>query len=370
MTTTAIAPPEFVRIDPAAIEADFVRYYEQRSGKTLYPGQVERLYTDQLAYAHTLALTAIQATAENMLVRFSNGGILDYLGELVGTPRLPAAAAQTEITFTLDAPANVPVTIPAGTLITSPDARVTFATVEAITASATPVTVRAICTEPGLSGNGWLPGQINAVQSDLPITASNPITSTGGADPESDDRYRERIISAPEAFTNAGSYGAYRHHAMSAHQSIVDVTVYGPSEGEPPGHVALYPLVETGLPSDTILSTVHAAVNAERVRPLTDLVHVRSPEQIDYTITANLLFYANTDRADTMQRAQAALDAFLADRQRKLGIDLVPEQLSAVLHVPGVYQATVTSPGLHVLDAHQWGYCTAITLTDAGVVNG
>jgi len=342
MSLAPVSAPEFVRIDPAEMEAHLVKRYEQMTGKTLYPAQIERLYLNQIA----------------------------YLGELVGTPRLPAAAAHTEIEFTLNTPANAQVSVPAGTVIASTDARVAFATTEHIVVGATPAHVHALCTEPGVTGNGWLPGQITALQDNLPVTASNTVASSGGADTEEDDRYRQRIMSAPEAYTNAGSYGAYRHHAMSAHQSIVDVTVYGPAEGEPPGQVALYPLTDTGLPSDAILSTVLAAVSAERVRPLTDTVIVRSPEAAPYTITATLIFYATADRADAMTRARSALDDWLSARQRTLGLDLVPEQISAILHVPGVYQAQVTSPTLQVLDAHQWGRCTGVTLTDGGTAHG
>jgi len=370
MNTAPVAAPEFVRIDPAEIEADLVKRYERMTGKTLYPAQIERLYIHQIAYALALALTAIQSTAEKMLVRFSSGGVLDFLGELVGTPRLPAAAAQTDITFTLNEPTNAPVMVPIGTVIASTDARVNFVTDEVVNVGANPVTVTATCTEPGALGNGWLPDQINALQSNLPITASNITTSAGGADIETDERYKTRIMSAPEAYTNAGSYGAYRHHAMSAHQSIVDVAVYGPSEGEPPGRVALYPLTESGLPSDTLLAQVAATVSDERVRPLTDIVHVRSPEAVEYTITATLIFYLNADRVAAMQRAQSALDEWLAVRQHTLGLDLVPEQISAILHVPGVYQAQVISPAFQVLDAHQWGRCTGITLTDGGTAHG
>jgi len=362
--------PEFVKNDPQAIEAELISYFEAQTGKTLQPAQIERLYINVLAYARSLNLAAIQATAEKMLVRTSSGVFLDYLGELVGTPRLPAASAQTRITFTLNEPADPPVLVPVGTLVASADGRVSFATDEAVNVGANPVAVTATCTEPGEQGNGWLPGQIAALQSSLPITASNTTTSTGGADIETDERYKTRIMSAPEAYTNAGSYGAYRHHAMSAHQSIVDVAVYGPSEGEPPGQVALYPLTDTGLPSDAILATVLAAVSAERVRPLTDHVLVRAPEQVGYTIAAALTFYATADRADAMARAHTALDQWVSERQRTLGLDLVPEQISAVLHVPGVYRVQVTSPAFQVLAAHQWGHCTAITLTDAGTAHG
>jgi len=187
---------------------------------------------------------------------------------------------------------------------------------------------------------------------------------------EDDERYRQRIMSAPEAYTNAGSYGAYRHHAMTAHQSIVDVAVYGPAEGEPPGQIALYPLTETGLPSDTLLAQVAAAVSDEKVRPLTDTVLVRAPSVVNYTINASLTFYLSADRTDAMTRARAALDDWLDERQRLLGVDLVPEQISAVLHVSGVYRVQVASPVLRVLERHQWGRCTGVTLSDAGAVNG
>jgi len=372
----SLPAPEFVKNDPQAIEADLIRRFEIISKKTLHPAQIEQLYVNVLAYAYSLNLSAIQAACEKMLVRTSSGVFLDYLGDLVGTQRLVAAAAQTRIAFTRNppdpssAPNSAPVTVPAGTLVTSADGRVTFAIDAAIDIGVNPATVTATCTEPGEQGNGWLPGQINALQSGLPVTASNVSTSTGGADVETDDHYRARIMSAPEAYTNAGSYGAYRHHAMSAHQSIVDVAVYGPAEGEPPGQVALYPLTESGLPSETLLAQVSEAASGERVRPLTDTVIVRSPEVVDYAIAAALTFYTSADRTDAMARARDALDAWLDDRKRLLGVDLVPEQISAVLHVPGVYRVQVTSPALKVLERHQWGRCTGVTLTDAGAVNG
>jgi len=368
---STLPAPEFVRIDPAAIEAQLVKWYEDKSGKqTLYPGQIERLYIDVLAYAYSLNLAAIQAACEKMIVRTSSGVFLDYLGDLVGTPRLPAAAAQTRIQFTSSNPGGLAVVVPAGTLIASSDGRVNFATDEEVVAGTNPVLVTATCIAPGTAGNGWLPGQINAQQSGLPVTASNTTPSSGGADVETDDHYRQRIMSAPEAYTNAGSYGAYRHHAMSAHQSIVDVAVYGPAEGEPPGQVALYPLTDSGLPSETLLAQVSAAVSDERVRPLTDTVIVRSPEVVDYAITAALTFYTSAERVDAMTRARDALDTWLLERQHRLGVDLVPEQIAVVLHVPGVYRVQVASPALQELERHQWGRCTGVTLLDAGAVNG
>ncbi|MBA1271639.1 baseplate protein, partial [Pseudomonas carnis] len=52
--------PEFVKIDPAATEAEIIASYEKESGKSLYPAQIERLFLNQLAYSETRIKAAIQ----------------------------------------------------------------------------------------------------------------------------------------------------------------------------------------------------------------------------------------------------------------------------------------------------------------------
>jgi hypothetical protein len=39
--------PEFVKIDPAAIEAELIALYERDSGKSLFPAQIERLFINR-----------------------------------------------------------------------------------------------------------------------------------------------------------------------------------------------------------------------------------------------------------------------------------------------------------------------------------
>ncbi|NYT80870.1 baseplate J/gp47 family protein [Alcaligenaceae bacterium] len=365
-----LPPPEFVKIDPAQVEADLVARYEARTGKTLYPAQIERLMLDQIAYAHSLALVAIQGTAEKMLVRRSSGVILDYLGDLVGTPRLLATPARCKIRLTLRDAGAAPVVVPAGSRVATADRQVLFALDADALVGPQGVTADATCSAAGARGNGLLPGQVSLLEPDLPVAAANVTTTDGGADDELDDRYKERIILAPEAYTTAGSYGAYRFHAMAAHQSIIDVAVHGASEGQPAGHIALYPLVESGMPSDLILSMVDAEVSSDRRRPLSDTVNVYRPDLVEYSVRATLVFYDTANRAETTLRARAALDAYLAQRQHQLGADLIPEQLSAALQVPGVYRAQIHEPALTVLVSNQWATCVAVTLSDGGSAHG
>lgn len=369
----SLLPPEFVKIDPAAIEADLISRYEAATGKVLYPAQVERLFINQIAYSHSLALSAIQHSGEQLLVRFSRGPILDYLGELVGTPRLLPHPARCELVFGIAEPRAAALTIPAGTLATSADGSLAFASDQAVTIEAGQLAARvaATCTTAGATGNGWAVGQINTLAAPVDgLSVFNEGIPTGGAEQEGDDRYRERIILAPEAYTNAGSRGAYRYHAMAVDQAIVDVAVHGPAEGQPAGQVALYPLTASGLPSADLMGRIEAHVSGERVRPLNDTVRVLSPVEVGYVIRAHVTLYSTAGRATTMQAAQTAADAYAAERRGGMGRDLVPEQISSALQVAGVYRAQVDLPALRSVQSNEWANCQAIELIYAGVSDG
>ncbi len=367
--------PVFVEIDPAAIEADLVARYESKSGKTLYPAQIESLFIDQVAYAKTRVLAAIQNAGEQLLVRFSTGPILDYLGEMVDTPRLLAQPARCNQVFRLHEAATSLVTVAAGALVTSQDGRVVFASEESATIAVGQLECRTtvVCTTPGTIGNGWAVGQLSAMPSPAVagMTTANESAPAGGSDDELDAAYKERIILAPEAYTNAGSRGAYRYHVRAVHQSINAVAVLGPDDpnGPGPGEVALYPLTVVGLPSLSLLGQVASAVSDERVRPLCDTVLVLKPPEVAYTIRCALVLHrwAEATSEAVLKQAKKAAEAYAQRLRSGLGIDIVPEQLIAVLQVSGVYRAPLELPAVPQLVApHEWANCTAIELTIAG----
>ncbi|PMY62070.1 MULTISPECIES: baseplate J/gp47 family protein [Pseudomonas] len=367
--------PVFVEIDPAATEAALIARYEAKSGKTLYPAQVERLFIDLIAYTKTRSDMAIQNAGEQSLVRYATAPILDYLGELVATPRLLAAPARCPIRFSMPATVQQPLLIPAGTRVSTQDAKITFLTDQdaIIPVGQAQVAVTATCLASGVVGNGWAVGQISSIGNSLAagLTATNTNVTADGAEDEDDDRYRERIILAPEAFSNAGSRGAYRYHALAVHQSIIDVAVHGPDEGQLDGHVALFPLTDTGLPTEELLQQIKSQVSGEKVRPLCDTVHVLAPIEVIYQIKARLTFYATADRAVAMKAARAAADAYAVERRAGLGRDLVQEQITALLQVNGVYRAELELPNAwRELLSNEWANCTSILLEDAGVAYG
>ena len=65
----------------------------------------------------------------------------------------------------------------------------------------------------------------------LEVKVSNIDVPSGGLVQESDDDYRKRILSAPEAFSTCGSVAAYDYHVRAVSQAIADVNVATPKGG-------------------------------------------------------------------------------------------------------------------------------------------
>lgn len=372
----ALPPPEFVKIDPAAIEAALIARYEKKANKTLYPAQVERLFIDQVVYAKTLALMAIQQAGERLLVRYSGGPILDYLGELVDTPRLLAQPARCTQVFHLPEPARQPVVLSPGTRISSQDGRIAFRTEDVVTLAVGDSEARTIvvCETVGLSGNGWAIGQLSTLASEAPagMTTHNESVPDGGIDDEQDPAYIERIILAPESFSTAGPEGAYVYHARAAHQSIIDVAVRGGEEDPdvPDGEVWLYPLTRTGLPTPELLALVQSNASARKKRPLTDRVLAKLPPEVTFAIRGTLTLYENVDEPSVLALARKAATDYAAERCASLGQDIVPEQIIRAAQVSGVYRLQLTEPVMRVVQAHEWANCTGIELDVVGFARG
>jgi phage-related baseplate assembly protein len=360
---------QFVPMDVNEIETNVITTYEGISGRKLAPGDPVRLFLQAVAAIIAQQRVLIDYAAKQNLLHYAAGPFLDHLGALVGVERLPAQAAKTMLRFTLSAPQLQAVTIPAGTRATS-DGKLFFATTAATTvrAGTTEIDVVAECTTAGVSGNGWQPGQINKLVDPLPWIKSvtNITTSSGGADVESDDAFRERIRQAPEGFAVAGPSEAYKYWARMAHQSIIDVSVTSPA----PGKVEIRPLLQGGLiPSQEILDAVTSVCNDKRVRPLTDQVVVLAPEVVYYNI--ELTYYiaqANAAIVTSIQEAvNKAVNDYVTWQKAKLGRDINPSELIARVMAAGAKRTNVVSPLFTELTSAQVAIADTITVTYGGL---
>jgi phage-related baseplate assembly protein len=360
--------PTFVSEDTGIIIAELKADYEARTGKVLAPADVEMLLINAFAYREGLIRASINDAARQNLVPFSRGSILEYLGQLVGVSRLPAAGAEVTIRFTLVG-GHTGVTIPTGLRVQSTDGKVIFSTVETKLAPVGTLTldVKAECTTTGKIGNDYEINKIGVILDPLPYVqfASNIELSKGGADEETDDELRERIYLAPASFSVAGPRGAYKYFAKSAHPSIIDVSVTSPN----PGEVLICPLLENGqLPTVDILNDVLAVCNADNVRPLTDTVLVQAPNKIDYAIEVDVTLINGAIQSEVETEINSRIDAFKKARLNKLGKDVVSSVISSLCIVDSkVYDVRVISPVNDlVVQEFEYSNCTGVIINIIG----
>lgn len=362
--------PDFVVRDPEAVTQALVRQYEELTGLTLYPAQVERIMVDIISYRESLFREALQDAAKLNLVRYSRYPILDFLGENVDCSRLEAKFASCTLRFNLLTAPLVSTVLPAGTTVNvtggGSGAPISFSTTApfSVPAGTLMFDVLATCDTAGAVGNGFVAGQVNDLGDVVPgldiDAVANTDASAGGAEAEDDDHYRERIVLAPEAFSNAGSQGAYRFYALSANSDIVDVGVVSPT----PGYVHLYPLTITGLPTPAVLAQVLASCNADKVRPMTDFVQALAPTVVPYVIEAQLTLYTTADQPTALAQAIEAIKTYRDSKQASLGRDIVRSQMADVLHVYGVYKVDILQPAADVVIAKtEWPQCLDANIT-------
>lgn len=368
----ALPEPSFITRDPAAVTAEMIASYEAATGKTLLPAQVERVLIDLIAYRENLLRIGIQEAAKQNLVEYAIYPMIDHLGALVGVTRLEAQAATCTIRFTLTAARESSTVVPSGTRVETKDGILIFTTDDnlVIAAGASYGDAAATCQTAGIAGNGYLANEVNSLVDVVAYidTAANTTTTDGGSDAEDDDALRARIKLAPERFSNAGSYGAYRYHALSAHPDIIAVAVTSPSAGV----VNVYPLTSTGTPTTDMIGLVAAALTDEKVRPLTDNVVVLAPTRKAFAIEIQITLY-NWPDSETVQAAvEGALAAYAATQRSELGRDVVTSQIiAAASDVYGVYKVELVSPAADIVNAeNEWSDCAEITVTVTGSTNG
>lgn len=366
----ALPTPSFIDRDPQTIIDEMVAYYETQTGKTLQPAQIEMLLINMFAYRETLIRNGIQDASMQNLLAFSRAPMLDYLGELLGVTRLADTEAGTIMEFAL-VPGHGDVIIPAGIRISSNDGRAVFETEEdlLVNSAVDLITATVVCQSTGSLGNGYVPGTVTRILDPQPYlaTASNTTTTAGGSDPETDDQLRARIKLAPEAFSNAGSKGAYKFFTLSAHPSIIDAFV----DSDTPGTVQLYPLVVGGVTTPTlVLDAVLATCNAEKVRPLTDTVTAFSPTAVTYSINIDLTLLTDADADAVQAQVLQLVTAYADSKVQKLGQDIVREALVKLAMQDEVYKPVINQPSADVvISGSQFPQCTGIVVNVIGYSN-
>ncbi|HFE3524461.1 baseplate assembly protein [Enterobacter hormaechei] len=189
---------------------------------------------------------------------------------------------------------------------------------------------------------------------------------------EDDDAFRERIQLSWAQLNTAGARNAYRFHAKSADNDVLDADAYGPETHNRPGEVDVYVLSRTGNgeASPGLTEKVMSELSADEVRPLTDYVSVKSATIVSYAVTAELDIPDGPDAQTVLENAISTLTSYTLLSHRING--LVPlSAIYAALQQPGVSRVRLISPVADLeATAGQAPWCNAINVTRKGGSGG
>lgn len=348
----ALPRPTLFSTDATIWRTRLVDWFEQETGRTLYPAQVETLLIEALAYAMAMLGEEASATAMQHLVAFADMGGLERLGVNRSTPRLPASAARCTLQFALASARGTSTLIPHGTRVASGTAVFKTSHAATIPAGQTQIAVSAEAEEAGVAGNGFLPGQIAAMLDPLAgVTASNLTQSEGGADHEGPDAYRLRLANAFEKISTGGSQAWYRETAMGVSSAIVDCAVVRPQ----PCFVDLFPLTNAGAAGPELRAIVAATFAATERLDIRfgDLVTVKAAVAVTSApvITVRVRGALPAIAAD----AAAAATAVLSVWRTRLGATVAPSEIEAAIRsLTGVVDVEVSGLGFMQLDADEF----------------
>ena len=405
---------EFVPTDVGAITEELIAKYEELTGHTVNPADPERLFIAWLSDAIVKERVNMNFVGNMNIPSRAVGQYLEALGEWIyGVTRQPAAAARATVRFTIT-PTSSAVAIPAGTRVTDTAQRLSWATTAdaLIGIGESYADVMVECAVAGTVGNGYLPGQINTLVDvdnvQYFVSCQNIDTSDGGSEVESDADYFARMRLSTDAYSTAGSEGAYVYHAKAVSEEIADVRAVSPDEDaqetaavmtnggnkyavigadgvkadsvkvngsavtpvahgstlwapyggndstvtvtykkQLAGTVYLYVLMDDGTPAGSVIkAAVLSACSAKEVRPLTDRVEVKDPATQSYDVT--LTYYiprdTSTPVADLEAAVAEAVDAYVKWQSAKLGRDINPSKLWQYLMQTGIKRAVITAP--------------------------
>lgn len=302
------------------------------------------------------------------LLKYSFGEYLENIGALKGIRRIEGSAARTRLRFTLSMKRNNATVIPPGTRVTASDG-VYFETAELLEIPAGEMIgeTGAVCKEMGSKGNGYVPGMLRTMVDPVAYVdnVENIVETEGGANRESDETLAERIYLAPSAWSTAGPDDAYKYWVKTYDVAITDVRVFSPE----PGIVEIYFLMQDGeLPDQAIIDGVESFLRQEDVRPLTDLVMVKRPEERHYQIDAT--YYINeSDRnraAVIVKQVDAAVLEYIKWQRQKIGRDINPDELRKVMVMAGAKRVQVRSPTFEKIPRN----CVAVLDGEAQVIYG
>jgi len=173
----------------------------------------------------------------------------------------------------------------------------------------------------------------------LPYVQVKQLTDfINGSNPESDEDFKERIRVSFANKSTAGSALTYKSFALSADERIKEVKVLSPSAG-------VVDVVYYSSEADEIMQErIENTLNADNVRPLTDLVRVKKANEIIFDVTGEITIKSGVDASSVYVNAINSLKTLMF----KIGEDVSIAKIIKTLMVDGVVDVALTNPTANI----------------------
>ena len=267
-------------------------------------------------------------TFKQLLITTATGVDLDHLGSEENVFRDSGEFPYTNFEFTLLSPRDEDVTLPAGLVLNSDDDKYKAHTVDDVTifAGNTVAIVKVELEEYVTQSDVKTENLVTELTYGVKIKQLNIYSN--GAELESDDRYRLRIISSADKYSTAGSAEAYIYHSVTADSRIDDIVVLDEKVLDVNIYLASFEGVD-----EIMLSRVREACNAKYVRPIGDNVIVAGAEIISLNLTATVEVLDLLKQAEIQTNIKANFENSFF-----IGQNLVESDFIRKCHIDGVYR--------------------------------
>lgn len=295
-------------------------------------------------YAVAAQVQALECQADWVLnqsfPQTAQGVYLDDHAAMRGIARQAAAKAGGILRFSVtDAPVQE-LNIPMGSVCMT-EGGVRFQTTRAAVLAAGTLTadVPAEALEPGGGSNAAAWSVTVMAACPMGITAcTNPTAFSGGADEESDEALRVRVMDSFERLPNGANAAFYEEQALR-HQGVAAAVAVGRARGI--GTVDVYIAKSSGLPDAALLGAVEADLQAKREIAVD--VRVLAPEESRLDVTVELDVGENGNFPVVKSAAERAIAGWLTGKL--LGKPILLAELGQLIYgVDGVKNYHILAP--------------------------
>lgn len=324
--------------------------------------------TAQAVMYYQLILFIEHAGRMNFL-KYAYGDYLDHLGIFKNTSRKEGEPAKVYIKFSLAKERENDEVIPSGTLVTA-DQKFFFSTKkeEYIPAGELSVTALCECTEIGSAANQYSAGDIDTLVTPTGFVAEviNEESSFGGRDAQTDDELKESIYQAPDLYSVAGKDDEWIVMSKEFNSDIIDVL---PSTVPGSGIVDVMILMKDGLPTDNDIQTLQEYLLRNDKRTTTTLVHVTSPEKVEYSINIQYFIPESSKVNENLiqSKVEEAIDEYIKWQSGKIGRDINPDELIFRIRLAGAKRVEITNPTFTKVFPSQVAFVTEKNVVYGGI---